>query len=231
LNLVLNAFQAMVGGDASTNRVTISARTQGQRVLIEVSDNGPGMPAEVAARIFDPFFTTKPVGVGTGLGLSICHSIIGQLGGEISVQSTPGSGTTFRLMLPVATAPTARVGRARGVLLIESDEEAVARVRSALADGDDLVVVEDAAKAREALTDAAKFDVVLCDLVVPSLSGVDLYESTLAERPEVARRFVFMVGGVLTERASRFLEAASRPLVHKPVSVEALRLVLDDFAR
>ena len=101
LNLLVNAAQAIPEGEASANviRVTTGALDDG-RLWVSVSDTGPGMAPEVLCRIFEPFFTTKPVGVGTGLGLSICHGIVQGLGGEIRVESEPGKGTSFHVVLP-----------------------------------------------------------------------------------------------------------------------------------
>ncbi|WP_193409844.1 ATP-binding protein [Myxococcus hansupus] len=102
LNLLINAAQAIPMGRSEHNEVRLSLRSAGDRVIVEVRDTGMGMPPEVRARIFDPFFTTKPVGEGTGLGLSICHGIVTGFGGEISVESEEGRGSTFRVSLPVA---------------------------------------------------------------------------------------------------------------------------------
>jgi signal transduction histidine kinase len=103
MNLVVNATQAMPQRLASSNRILVASRTDEQgRAVIEVHDNGSGIPKEVAARVFDPFFTTKPPGVGTGLGLAICHSIVTALGGELSFVTAVGEGTTFRVVLPPA---------------------------------------------------------------------------------------------------------------------------------
>jgi signal transduction histidine kinase len=103
LNLVLNASQAMPTRLSSHNRVLIASRTDEQgRAVLEVADNGTGIPADVAPHVFDPFFTTKPPGVGTGLGLAICHSIVTSLGGELSFATAVGQGTTFRVVLPPA---------------------------------------------------------------------------------------------------------------------------------
>ncbi|MCP3138054.1 sensor histidine kinase [Pyxidicoccus xibeiensis] len=102
LNLLINAAQAIAPGHPEQNEVRLVLRHSADRVIIEVRDTGVGMAPEVRARIFDPFFTTKPVGEGTGLGLSICHGIVTGFGGEISVESEEGRGSTFRVSLPVA---------------------------------------------------------------------------------------------------------------------------------
>jgi len=103
LNLVINANQALRGsGPRPTLRVS-TYRLRDGRVGVEVQDNGPGIAPEHLPRIFEPFFTTKRVGEGTGLGLSICHGIATALGGAITVESTLGEGTTFRVVLPAAT--------------------------------------------------------------------------------------------------------------------------------
>ncbi|MFL5351838.1 sensor histidine kinase, partial [Archangium sp.] len=101
LNLLVNAAHALRGREEPFIRLGIVRREDGQ-VAVEVQDNGCGIPAEHLSRLFEPFFTTKPVGTGTGLGLSICHGIVTRLGGDISVDSAPGQGTTFRVVLPAA---------------------------------------------------------------------------------------------------------------------------------
>ncbi|PTL78827.1 ATP-binding protein [Vitiosangium sp. GDMCC 1.1324] len=102
LNLLINAAQALPVGQPERNEVCVRVRAVAERVVIEVRDSGSGIAPEVRDRIFDPFFTTKPVGMGTGLGLSICHGIVTGMGGEISVESELGRGSTFRISLPVA---------------------------------------------------------------------------------------------------------------------------------
>jgi PAS domain S-box-containing protein len=105
LNLIVNAAQAIPEGRPSENEIRVTTRQDSAgRVVLEVRDTGSGIPHEIRSRVFDPFFTTKPIGSGTGLGLSICHGIVTSLGGEISVESTLGKGTTFRVVLPVAPA-------------------------------------------------------------------------------------------------------------------------------
>ena len=230
LNLVLNALQAMPDRGPDQNRVSVRARVEGDRVVVEVSDNGPGMAPEVAARVFDPFFTTKPVGIGTGLGLSICHGIVSQLGGEIAVESAVGVGTTFRVVLPRPSAGETGEDRRRSVLVVEDDALLARTVTSMLADQHEVSVVPDGASAVQALSSRTP-DAILCDLVMPGMSGVDLYEHVMTARPELARRFVFMTGGVLTERSARFLDSMSAPRVLKPFSAETLRTALDEVLR
>ena len=103
LNLINNAVDAMENKGGTLN---ISTRQEENNLIIEVADNGPGIPESNLSRIFEPFFTTKPVGKGTGLGLSICYGIIQKMGGEIDVQSRIGSGTLFRIRLPIQGPPT-----------------------------------------------------------------------------------------------------------------------------
>src|SRR5947209_595108 len=105
LNLVVNAEQAMQQGRGHGHIRVRTQRLSTQRLALEVADDGPGIPPEVASRIFDPFFTTKPVGVGTGLGLSIVYGIIHEHGGEISVSSQLGQGAVFWIELPIVAAP------------------------------------------------------------------------------------------------------------------------------
>jgi signal transduction histidine kinase len=102
LNLLLNAAHAIEPGRAQHHRIRVSARALGaEKVLVEVEDTGCGIPSSDLGRIFDPFFTTRPVGMGTGLGLAVCHGIVASHGGEITVESEVGKGTTFRVLLPV----------------------------------------------------------------------------------------------------------------------------------
>jgi C4-dicarboxylate-specific signal transduction histidine kinase len=100
LNLLINAAQALDPAAAAQNSVRLSLREEGERVIATVADNGPGILPELVGRIFDPFFTTKPSGMGSGLGLPICNSIVSSLGGEISVETAPGRGTSVRVSLP-----------------------------------------------------------------------------------------------------------------------------------
>jgi signal transduction histidine kinase len=108
LNLLLNAQQAIEGTGRDGGRIEIGTQANRREVVLEITDDGCGIPQEIHARIFDAFFTTKPVGAGTGLGLSISHSIVSDHGGRIELESTPGQGSRFRVILPVDGHPGAK---------------------------------------------------------------------------------------------------------------------------
>ncbi|MFL5437324.1 MAG: ATP-binding protein [Myxococcales bacterium] len=194
LNLAVNARDAMPAGgrvivETSTLELTPDeARphgiTAGQYVSIAVTDEGTGMPPEVAARVFEPFFTTKEAGKGTGLGLATAHDIVRQAGGAISVRSVEGQGSTFRILLPVTSElpdeelrNTAIRTRGSETVLVAEDEAPVrAVVRRILADAGYKVL--EAANGEEALALAQRhsgsIDLLLADLVMPGMGGKEL---------------------------------------------------------
>jgi len=232
LNLLLNAAQAIPEGRADRNQIRVRARTEGERVVVEIEDTGVGIPAGLIKRIFDPFFTTKAPGVGMGLGLAISHQIVRAMEGEITVSSTVGSGTTFRVALPVAKSVGAVASRdsvphmsAGARILLVDDEPAVGRALVALLDGDhDVVPVMRARDALDRLAAGERYDVILCDLMMPEVSGIELYASL----PDDARdRIVFMTGGAFTQQAREFLASCDRPQLAKPFTEKQLRDVLE----
>ena len=241
LNLVVNAAQAIPEGQAHQNAIRlITRRLDPGRVLIEVQDTGSGIPREALGRIFDPFFTTKPVGVGTGLGLSICHGIITNLGGEISVESELGKGTSFRVVLPSLEPRTrsrpasivtpAPIPQRRGRVLVVDDEPGVGKVlRRILKDHE----VEVAAGGRQALERLQRepdhFDAVLCDVMMPDLGGKDLYEAVRRTHSGLERRFIFVSGGAFTTNAREFLETIPNPKLEKPFNEPALRQIVQEL--
>lgn len=122
LNLLINAMQAIEATGRGCGRIAIESRSRGDEVMLEVADDGCGIPAAIQPRIFDPFFTTKPVGRGTGLGLAISHGIVADHGGRIEVESAPGRGSRFRVILPVGGKSLA-VGRPGDPRPPERDED------------------------------------------------------------------------------------------------------------
>jgi PAS domain S-box-containing protein len=234
VNLLINAAQAIPEGHVDQHDITIRTLQDGHaRVVIEVQDTGAGMAPDVLARVFDPFFTTKPVGVGTGLGLSICHGIIAALGGTIEVESQPGHGTLVRITLKPAEVrkePEREVqvpiapGRRGRVLVIDDEPMVGAMVRRLLGHEHDVEVLTDGhAALGELLSDGARFDVVLCDMMMPTMTGMELHAQLASRAPEVAKRVVFLTGGAFTPAAQDFLTTVRPPFVEKPFDTEKLR--------
>lgn len=233
VNLLVNAAQAIPDGAESENEVRVRTSQQGDRVCIEVSDTGGGIPEEIQAKIFEPFFTTKPIGVGTGLGLAICHGIVAGMNGRIEVESAPGKGTTFRVWLRVSAAAEERSTIAhaaapskRGRVLVVDDEPKVgASIQRALA-GHEVVYVSNGAEALAKLSAGERFDAVLCDLMMPGMSGRELFE----QFPSRLRgRTAFVTGGAVTESARDFLARVPNRKIAKPFTSEDLQLVVADL--
>jgi signal transduction histidine kinase len=243
LNLLVNAAQAIEPGAPDQNEIRIVTRREGDRAVAEVRDTGCGIPQELRKRIFEPFFTTKPPGVGTGLGLAICHTIVSELRGELTVESTPGKGTTFRVSLPLATyaqtkgaaqvaQPSASPGSPRARLLVVDDEPAVGNaIRRALAAEHDVLAVTSGKAALALLEKGEKFDAVLCDLMMPEMSGMDLHEALGRIAPRLAQGMIVMTGGAFTGRAQQFLDRVPNQRVEKPFDVQSLRAVVRSALR
>jgi nitrogen-specific signal transduction histidine kinase/CheY-like chemotaxis protein len=243
LNLLVNAAQAIPEGRAEEHRVEVDARTDAEGwAAVSIRDTGVGIPPDVLGRIFEPFFTTKPLGVGTGLGLAISHGIVTEAGGRLEVESRVGHGSTFRVLLPPATgvrpaetegpavdkatAAGERSGRPR--VLVIDDEVLVARaVVRALGEGYEVSSCTSAREALGRLEAGERFDAVLCDLMMPQMSGMELYARTARFAPETASRFVFVTGGAFTEAGADFLRTTTNGWIEKPFESHAIREAVD----
>jgi CheY-like chemotaxis protein len=239
LNLVVNARDAMPGGgsllvrtrrlDAGDARGPSSPR--GPLVELTVADSGVGMDEETRRHIFEPFFTTKAAGTGTGLGLATVYGIVRQGGGGIEVESAPGRGTTFTVLLPedaaddapdsASPAPASR--RAGAVVLLAEDEEPLRRVIADVLARHGYTVLA-AADGPEALARAAAYpgpiDVLLADVMMPRMSGRDLADALVTSRPET--RVVFMSGHAADVVGQSGVAHGSTTLLQKPVTPAAL---------
>ncbi|MEX1113361.1 MAG: response regulator [Patescibacteria group bacterium] len=233
LNLLINAAQAIPEGAADRNEIRITTSYDGNgRVVAEVGDTGSGMPESVVNRIFDPFFTTKPVGVGTGLGLAICHRIVTAMGGEITVQSKVGEGTVFRVYLHPAAGQKRRVtprsspasaSRKGRVLVIDDEPMLLGVIRRMLASEHMVEELSDAREALRRISAGERFDVILSDLMMPGMTGMELHAEVAKLDPDQAGRIIFVTGGAFTDRAREFLDAVPNPRLDKPFTVQELR--------
>ena len=233
VNLLANAIQSIPDGKRDDNEIRLVTGESADLIWLEVQDTGEGIPPADLARVFDPFFTTKPRGHGTGLGLAISHRIVGDLGGVLTAHSIVGKGTSLRIELPRpvasaarSTAPPTNVPApvpANASILIVDDEPALAEMaRRALVDWRP-DVVHSGREALARLSGNAEYDLVLCDITMPELTGVDVYEQATQAHPKLAGRFLFMCGGVTTDRAQRFLDDVAPPVLWKPFDSSELK--------
>jgi signal transduction histidine kinase len=246
VNLLVNATQSIATGAALDNEIRVSGRTDAEgRAVIEFHDTGSGIDPAHLALIFDPFFTTKALHVGTGLGLSLSYAIIGSLDGQITVESEPGVGSTFRVVLPalpalegavpVVVLPTAAAAHAtdsRGRLLFIDDERDICAVmEEALSESHDVVAISDARRALELLATGERFDLILCDVRMPEMTGIDFYARLHADNDAQARRVVLMSGGFRTSQGDPSM-TLPRPLLEKPFTVaQVLSLMREAMQR
>ena len=239
LNLIINAEQAML----STNgRGTLIIRSwhdaEKDLVIIEVNDDGPGVPEDVQSKIFNPFFTTKSVGKGTGLGLTVAHALIQDHGGQIRVVSAPDNGTSFYIDLPTGTSlpkpakapdpeePPLTVGAGAQVLVIDDEVALAEAISAALADAGFVVAV--ASNGEEALKRISQcpYDLIICDLKMPRVDGPTFYRRATETMPSLATRFIFVTGNVAGTDAEPFLTETGCRWLAKPFRLkDLLRLV------
>jgi signal transduction histidine kinase/CheY-like chemotaxis protein len=242
LNLVINAEQALLA-ERGQGRIEIRTRValyrHEKRLALEVSDDGPGIPREIAPRIFDPFFTTKAPGVGTGLGLSIVYGIVRQHDGEVTFDSLPGSGARFLVELPVVPVPVAarvpsipRIAErscalATGRILVVEDEPTVAQLIVDILQ-EDGHQAEAVLESQEGLTRISRnrYDLVICDLRMPLLDGRAFYQSLVRAGSPLQNCILFITGDTLAPRTLEFFERHRLPHLAKPFLVEELKVAV-----
>lgn len=242
VNLLVNAAQAIPGFDPSAHGIVVTAESaRGGRVEITVSDSGLGIPEHALPHVFDAFASGKRRGEGSGLGLTITKRIVESLHGSIRIESTVGKGTTVRVELPSARRPTQTTPNTRvdattpaampARVLVVDDEALIGRALARILAKEEVVTVEDARKALALLEQAPAFDVVLCDLMMPGLSGPEFYRAACRGRPELEARFVFMTGGAFTEVGNDFLEGMGGRVLYKPFDPARVIACVQEVAR
>jgi len=240
LNLLVNAAHAIPEGAVEENEIRVRTWQEGADVFAEVRDTGSGVSRDHLPRLFEPFFTTKKEGSGTGLGLAISKRIVESYGGCIEVESEIGKGTSFVVRLPVgkpkeprplektSEPPTQDI--LRGRILMVDDEPAVRSVVTRmLGRNHDVVEAGSGRQAMEIIEKDADFDVILCDLMMPDVSGIDLH-AWLSERDTgLASKVVFITGGVFSPRSNEYLSRSTNIKIEKPFDAASVKKMIDDL--
>ncbi len=240
VNLLTNAVHSIEEGDADHNEVRVRTYTSRDgHAVVTIADSGCGMSPDVLRRAFEPFFTTRPPGAGAGLGLAIANAIVQSIGGSIAVDSTPGSGSVFRVTVPpspVRTNPTPKglpvavAQPLRGRILIVDDEPSILRtIKLSLAGSHQLTLANDGPSALALLLGEQPFDLVLCDWLMPEMSGAELYEAVAERAPTMAERFVFLTGGAFTPKSVDFLDRLPNTKLAKPFNPRDLAQVVQSM--
>jgi PAS domain S-box-containing protein len=242
LNLLINAEQALVTVDGPRT-ITVITRADEREARLEIADSGPGIPPEVRDKIFDPFFTTKPEGVGTGLGLSICYGIAREHGGRIWVESEPGRGARFGVVLPRdarleargaadVAPPPARVQATGALTVLVVDDETSLRdalLRFLKRRGIQGEGVADGAEALRLLRER-RFDVIISDVRMPGMSGREFLDRLRRDWPDLLPRLVFSTGAPAAPDTAALFKESGVPTVLKPFDFAALEQVIREVA-
>ena len=241
LNLIVNAAHAIDEGDAEHNRITVRTWADGKgHVCASVEDTGCGIPAEQQDRIFEPFFTTKGPERGTGLGLAITQRIVTAFGGEIHFESVAGRGSRFELRFPMGGShevapprvPVVATPDAPGRVLLVDDERLVRTATARILRGIcEVVSVGSVAEAIELLDAGEEFDAILCDLMMPVMSGIEFHAWLIDHYPQQVPKVVFVTGGVFTPRTQDYLASVSNTRLEKPIKIDALRQLVTEMVR
>ncbi len=237
VNFLLNALQALPTEGAQTIEVT-AARRGDDGVVLAVRDSGRGIPDEIRGRIFDPFFTTRRIGEGMGLGLAVCKTIIEGFGGSIEVESSPGAGTTMRIVLrayrgaaPAASAPSRSASAsARRKILIIDDERLVRDALVRLLSSEHDVVAAGNGEAGLAAIAAGTFDVIICDVMMPGMNGRDVHRRIATDHPGLEQRLVFISGGTFTPELDEFLTTTTNRCLTKPFKLDDVFVAIEATA-
>lgn len=234
VNLLQNAKDAIEGSKTGSTVSIRSRLLHGKEVVIEVSDDGPGIPENIIDKIFDPFLTTKELGKGTGLGLSVSRKIITSMEGCITVASSPGEGTTFSISIPYRgrVMDERRKSRTRKpdysilvdktVLVVDDELEVLGAVKEAISPHVSRVAtMSDSTRALGEIR-SSDFDLILLDIKMPGMNGMELYRGIEEHKPYLVGRVIVISGDIESEGTAEFLRHSRCRHLSKPFGVNDL---------
>jgi PAS domain S-box-containing protein len=238
VNILVNAGQAIEEGNSTDNWICIRTAREGKWICVEIANSGEPIPKKILPRIFDPFFTTKTTEKGTGLGLSICNSIVQQHNGRIDVESTREKGTIFKIRLPCMSPVDLKIKKDngkkvqstenKGRVIVVDDEEAIIKSMRRVLRKHEVIVTNGGKSAMDILLRDQEFDVVVCDLMMPDLSGMDLYKRVSRFSPALASRFIFLTGGAVGDKFKDFLSSIQNPTYEKPLDIKTIQQIINE---
>jgi signal transduction histidine kinase len=243
LNLLLNSAQSFPA-ERADGRIEVFVEHKDGLVSIRVIDNGCGIAPENVRRVFDPFFTTKTVGHGTGLGLAISRDLVKKMDGNVTLDSQLGRGTSATVTLrewrddaadqqqvepprtptPELIAPA--MGRRLSIIIVEDETALLQPLRRMLGEQHDVLTFSDSTDGMRCLIERDPPDIIICDVNMPEVDGIELFKQVTRVRPFLAERFVFLTGGNSDELATLMAEAPTR-ILEKPVHRKDLIAVID----
>ncbi len=232
INLLVNAAQAIPKGNKSNNQIQVLTRMTAEgQVAIDIKDTGAGIPTQVQRRMFTPFFTTKPVGFGTGLGLVICQRIIRSLNGEISFTSELGKGTCFTVLLPAfeENLGTSRKTQKERILIV--DDEHTDSLKRILSKDYKVYCFNNPEQALDFYKVNFPFDVILCDIRMPEMTGIEFYQKLKIFNPGQIQNFIFMSGDTSILDSCKTIDLSQVHVITKPFKVRELRLLINKVIR
>jgi CheY-like chemotaxis protein len=241
--VITNAEYAMLQAHGR-GRLVIRSRTdtQNNRIVVEISDDGPGIPEAHLSKIFNPFFTTKEVGKGTGLGLSLSYGIIKEHGGNIYALSRPGEGATFVIELPIITRFSDDASMFPQMMPQAPQFDDLIRDKRILIVDDEKYIldffieifkmfpiqVDTADDGRVAMQKLTKndYDLIITDFKMPQMSGRELFQWIKERRPHLARRIIFVTGDTVSPETRSFFEDSANLYLAKPFKIEEVKEVI-----
>ena len=240
VNLLLNAAHSIDEGNFEGNEIRVRTWAEDDMVCAEVCDTGKGIAPEHMGRLFEPFFTTKEIGAGSGLGLSISKTIVEGYGGTITVRSEVAGGTAFLVRLPVGATEVASSrpsvvaeprDQVRGRILIVDDEDGFRTAMSQMLCDHVTVEASTGEEARQILQGDQAFDLIVCDVMMPGVSGMDLHAWLSELNPQLAGQVIFVTGGAFTPRAREYLGRIDNIRLEKPFDVADFKKIVRDRVR